>query len=226
MIDSIAAFFYQSEQIESTQFLAYCEDGKVVEQDNRGIKVLMLSNGDYLKVFKLRGLFSSSLFFSNARSFIRNAKRLRSLNIPTVEPIKLFHFFQSSDTAVLYSPLVGDTVRHLLDKNTLSGDKLSMLGSFIARLHREGIHFKSLHFGNIVLTPEGNYGLIDIADMKIFLWPLTVNTRIRSLKRIQRYQEDMQKLGSGHWALLINAYLEAAKLNRKQREIISQDLIN
>lgn len=226
MMDAIASFFYQSELLVISKFEAYCKDGKVIEQDERGIKVLMLSSGEYLKVFKLRGWMTSSLFFSNARSFIRNSKRLNSLNIPTIQPVKLYHFSHSSDTAVLYKPLAGNTVRSLLANDKLSAEKLKELAMFIAMIHQKGVHFKSLHFGNIVYTVKGNYGLIDIADMRIFLWPLSVNTRIRSLKRIKRYQEDIQMLGVLQWASLVAYYLEGTSLSRRQKDTISKALID
>lgn len=221
MLNAFSYFFFKSERLDVAQFDAFCLDGKVIEKDERGIKVIMLSSGDYLKVFKLRGWMTSSQLFSNARSFIRNAKRLAALNIPTVHPFSLYHFQHSSDTAVMYKPLVGTTVRGLLDHHQLSTDKLKALAVFIALIHQKGIHFKSLHFGNIVLTPSGQYGLIDIADMRIYPWPLAINTRIRSLKRIHRYQEDMAQLGSTQWALLVQSYLEATRLSVQQKSLVT-----
>ena len=64
--------------------------GKTLEQDERGIKVTLLSDGNMLKVFRLRGWFSSSLIYSNARSFCRNAKRLQRRGIATVQHCSCF----------------------------------------------------------------------------------------------------------------------------------------
>lgn len=66
--------------------------GKTLEQDERGIKVTLLPDGNILKVFWLRGWFSSSLIYSNARSFCRNAQRLKELEILTVSVVSLYHF--------------------------------------------------------------------------------------------------------------------------------------
>ena len=52
------------------------------------------------------------------------------------------------------------------------------------RLHDEGIYFRSLHLGNVVLTPQGELGLIDIADVRLHRGPLTRFWRKRNLRRM------------------------------------------
>jgi hypothetical protein len=198
--------------------------GKTLEQDERGIKVTLLPDGNILKVFRLRRFFSSSLVYSNARSFCRNAQRLKNLDIPTVNIIQLLYFRHCTDTAVLYQPLAGDTIKDLLKKNQLNGEVCIKLGRFIANLHNLGIHFKSLHFGNIVLNPIDGLGLIDIADMRIFPWSLHLNTRLRGFKRILRYQEDIKLLGEDNWSLIVAAYVDAAKISEKARCKINHSL--
>ncbi len=190
--------------------------GKTLEQDERGIKVTLLPDGNMLKVFRLRGWFSSSLIYSNARSFCRNAQRLHERNIPTVKIIQLIHFNGSTNTAVLYQPLLGDTLSALVKNNKLTVHHCEALGVFIAKLHQLGIHFKSLHFGNIVLSLQGDFGLIDIADMRIFPWALNISTRLRGFKRLLRYQQDIKLLGADNLAMMINAYVDAANISARQ----------
>jgi hypothetical protein len=43
---------------------------------------------------------------------------------------------------------------------------LDSLARFIRHLHRQGVYFRSLHLGNILQLPGGNYGLIDILDLQ------------------------------------------------------------
>jgi len=38
-------------------------------------------------------------------------------------------------------------------------------------LHEKGIYFRSMHLANVILTPDGTLGLIDISDMKTFHRP-------------------------------------------------------
>ena len=64
------------------------------------------------------------------------------------------------------------------------------LADFINRLHASGVLFRSLHLGNIVRTPSGDYGLIDVADMAIFMRPLFAWQRTRNFAHLTRYTED------------------------------------
>jgi serine/threonine protein kinase len=201
------------------QYTAMVSGAHVLEQDESGVKVLELSDNNILKIFRLRGLITSSFFFSNARSFCRNATRLSKLGIPSVKVKQLYHFKKTNDTAVLYEPLPGFTIRQLLKEDEgLSGATCSKIGQLIAKLHQCGIHFKSLHLGNIVLTPAGELGLIDIADMRIYPWSLQLNTRLRSFRRLTRYHRDMAALGKDKWALVVEAYVQAAKMKAKDNE--------
>lgn len=199
--------------------------GKTLEQDERGVKVTLLPDGNMLKVFRLRGWFTSSLIYSNARSFCRNAQRLKRLGIPTVKIIQLFYFKDLTITAVLYQPLVGEAINHLIKNTKLTENNCKALGGFIAELHQLGIHFKSLHFGNIVLSERNEFGLIDIADMRIFPWALHTSTRLRGFNRLLRYQQDIKLLGKSNLAAMINAYVNAAKIPAQQQLKIKLSLM-
>jgi serine/threonine protein kinase len=186
--------------------------GKTLEQDGRGIKVTLLPDGNIFKLFKLRGFFTSSRVYSNARSFCRNAQRLQRLNIATVNVVQLYHFTHTTDTAVFYEPIAGETVKTLLKNQQFSSQDCENLGQFIAELHKKGVYFRSLHCGNIVKTASG-FGLIDIADMKIYSWSLWFNTRLRNFKRLAAYSDDMTSLGQVGWEAISMRYLEHAKLH-------------
>jgi len=83
-------------------------------------------------------------------------------------------------TAVHYYPLTGSTLRNL--QNGIDITLADKLGRFFRELHDKGVYFRSLHFGNIVLTPENQLGLIDISDMKLYGKSLSENQRIRESK--------------------------------------------
>jgi len=181
--------------------------GTVIEQDERGYKVIKLANGDYLKIFRVRHTFSGARIYSYARRFIRNSNRLKRLGVPTLTCKQLYHFKDSNSTAVLYSPLAGYPLKKLLEVDLMSLDMAAALGIFIAKLHRFGIHFRSLHMGNIIITPEGDYGLIDVSDMSIYAWPLFCNTRLRNFKHLCRYPNDIVKFGRQAWQRMLEAYV-------------------
>ncbi len=209
MFAYIQQFYFKSHLLSKAQFDDMCSHGKVIEQDERGIKVMILANGDFLKIFRVRHLISGAQLYTHARRFCRNAKRLESLNIPTVSVKKLFYFEDSQHTAVLYEPLPGETLKQYLRNYLLDNEALAQkLGQFMARLHFNGVHFHSLHTGNVVITPQGEVGLIDISDMSMYPWPLFCNTRVRSFKRLCRYSEDIKILGQEFWQGLQHHYFE------------------
>jgi hypothetical protein len=187
--------------------------GEVLEQDERGYKVVRLQTGDILKIFRVRRKVSGARIYSHARRFIRNAERLHQLGVSTVLCKRLYHFANSTDTAVLYAPLAGYTVKKLVEADLLNREMATALGMFIARLHQLGIHFRSLHMGNILVMPNGQYGLIDISDMSIYPWPLFCNTRIRNFRHLCRYPDDIKRLGKLSWESLQEGYFASGQLS-------------
>ncbi|MDO9150110.1 MAG: toluene tolerance protein [Methylotenera sp.] len=213
MIASLNKWIRPSLLLTHDTFDQMISGGEVLEQDERGYKVIKLNSGDILKIFRLRRRVSGASIYSNARKFARNAERLQALGINTVQIKQLYHFEHSTNTAVLYSPLVGFTLKKLLEGNLLNQEMAFALGGYVAKLHQLGIHFRSLHMGNIVITPEGEYGLIDISDMSIYAWPLFGNTRARNFKHLTRYPDDIIKLGESSWESFKEGYLSNAQLN-------------
>lgn len=99
--------FQSSQLLLDSDLDNLCAHGKALEKDPRGIKVIQLKNGDILKIFRARNLFSATRLYSHARRFCRNAERLTVRNIPTVRIKNLYHFKTNNSAAVLYSPLKG-----------------------------------------------------------------------------------------------------------------------
>jgi hypothetical protein len=63
------------------------------------------------------------------------------------------------------------------------GTARRQLTLFIIRLHDLGMYFRSLHIGNVVITPDGRIGLIDFADLRIYPWSLGVPAQ-RNMQRM------------------------------------------
>lgn len=194
--------------------------GETLEQDERGIKVSLLPNGHILKVFRMRSRFSGALLFSYAKRFIRNAKRLNEKGITTVEPQCRYEIVRTNQSAVEYQPIAGETIRKLLKQGKVTDAILAKLGEFIAELHQKGIYFRSLHLGNVVCLLDGNMGLIDIADMRIYPWPLHFFTRQRNFDRIKKYDEDMQFLNAAQRQLLMQSYIAITAYQGHKKAIL------
>lgn len=204
---------YKSQLLSSEEVETWQKSATILEQDERGIKVMRLADANILKIFRVRHAHSVARCYSYARRFCRNADRLQSIDIPTVRIRQLYHLETPGVTAVLYEPLQGVTLRDLLATRRLTVPELHRLGEFFAYLHQRGVHFRSLHLGNIVLNTQDEFGLIDIADMRMYPWALWCNTRVRSFKHIQRYPSDIQALGSASWQQVLAAYFSAANIS-------------
>lgn len=204
----------KSQLLPAVEFERMKVGAEVLEQDAHGIKVLRLPNGDILKTFRVKHLVSSARLYSHARSFCRNADRLQVLGVPTVIIKQLFHFADSNNSAVLYQPLPGRTLRQIAGSENLNSLLLEQLGVFVAALHRSGVYFRSLHLGNIVQAPDGKLGLIDIADLSIKPWRLSCGQRLRNFRHLCRLAEDRRQLGREGWKQLGAAYLRTAGMGR------------
>lgn len=228
MLTSIKTFFsnwlQHSLPLHDAQLANWLSEGEILEKDHFGIKVVRLTNGDILKIFRVKRAFSSANIFSNARSFCRNEKRLHQLNIPTIRVKQLYHLTTDHKTAVLYSPLVGATVIELFNRGELTENLVQQLGVFIARLHDLGIYFRGLHSGNIVLTPEGQLGLIDISEMTIFPWRLERIRRKPNFARYWRNVTEAQNFGLNNIKVLINAYCVAGHRVKMQEPDVARYL--
>jgi hypothetical protein len=158
--------------ISSEQLAAMGRGGQILEQDSHGPKVILQDGGLMLKIFYPRTGLSLSRLFPTALRFARNAKRLRAMGIPSLEVERVYRA-ENRVFATLYLPLPGITLRQKLDRDgRLQDAELARLARFINQLHRQGVYFRSLHMGNIVECPNGQFGLIDVADMRFFRRPL------------------------------------------------------
>lgn len=208
----LAGWVRKSHLLTVDEFERLKTGAEILEQDMHGIKVMRMPNGDILKLFRVKRLVSSARLYSHARSFCRNAERLHALGIPTVSIRRLFHFSDRIHSAVLYQPLPGKTLRQTALDGELDQALLKRMAGFIASLHQHGVLFRSLHFGNIVRTPEGTLGLIDIADLSIQPFALSCAARLRNFRHLCRLAPDRLAFGQEGWELFLQTYREAARL--------------
>lgn len=183
----------QLECLSPAQLTEISLGSEVLEQDGRGLKVLRLASGEILKFFRVKRWLSSASLLPYCIRFCKHAELLQSLGVPTLTPLRRFSLQEERNTtAVLYRPLAGETLRRL---EHLSPALLEQLGEFIAGIHAQGVYFRSLHLGNVVLTPEGQLGLIDIADLRCYRLSLCRHMRARNFEHMLRDAQDIHKLG-------------------------------
>ena len=179
------------QKLDHTDYLALRENCKVIEQDGFGDKVMILQDGTFLKLFRRKRLITSAAIWPYAQRFADNAKKLEELGIPCPKIIQVYRIPSIERDAVHYHPLPGTTLRDLYSGDAEYPDDLrERFLKFVAHIQDLGVYFRSIHLGNVVLTPEGELGLIDISDMKIFRRPLSKWQRKRNQEHVSRNTYD------------------------------------
>lgn len=183
-------------KLSHDEFEAWSENARILEQDRHGLKVLHLADGTFLKLFRRKSWLSKTVLFPPAKRFAANADKLHALGIPCPVVLGLYQMSKPYRSIVHYQPLEGPTLRQLLDEHPAEAqlELFLDLAKFVASLHDRGVYFRSLHMGNIVRTPEGALGLIDISDMRCTGRPLSAGMRARNYRHLLRYEAD--------WALV------------------------
>ena len=168
-------------------FLALKAGAEVLEADLHGEKVLRLADGTMLKLFRRKRLITSAAWYPYAQRFVDNALALQQRGIPVPRVIAATRIPSVKRDAVHYQPLEGVTLRQLirqgLDPKTEQTLK-KRFTEFVIHLHELGIYFRSLHLGNVILTPSGELGLIDFSDLRIYRRPLRGFMRRRNIQRM------------------------------------------
>jgi len=200
----------QSSRLTQAALNQLIEGASILEADSYGPKVYLLQDGNILKLFRRKRFFSSALLRPYSARFIQNATRLQKLGVPTLEVLAFYKLQAPGMTAVLYRPLPGKTLRQLSNQENFSWSKmLPELVELIRSLHARGIYFRSLHLGNIVITPDNSLGLIDVADMRFLRAPLPRHLARRNLQHFARYIARENLNGSFPMQALEDSLLDA-----------------
>ncbi|MCM8535738.1 MAG: hypothetical protein NE334_07370 [Lentisphaeraceae bacterium] len=202
-------------KISEDKFDQICQGGKVLERDGHGDKVILTKDRKICKIFRCKRAISTARFYPYAKRFEDNAASLNEMGIPCVEVEGVYRVPSKSRDIVVYPLLEGETLRDFLrDNSEQLAEKVSGLATFIARLHDKGVYFRSLHFGNVLVLPSGEFGLIDVSDMKIYKKSLSLSKRARNFKAVLRYEEDIQFLKTFGEVAFFDKYLEVPKLDK------------
>ncbi|QJI42731.1 polymerase [Pseudomonas sp. ADAK2] len=209
-----------------TAFVQMAANAQVIEEDGLGPKVLRLVDGSFLKLFRRRRWYTSGSFNPYSERFAVNSEQLRTLGIPTPQTLALYRL-EDGSSAVHYSPLPGNTLRQVLQGITAPAVRQALVerfGKFMAQLHEQGVYFRSLHLGNVLVLDDGEFGLIDLADMRIYPSSLSLSLRQRNLRHMQRYTEDRRWLFEDHFQALLQGYAATAStsaVNNLHRQVLA-----
>ena len=210
------------QQLSKYEFETMTQEAEVLEEDGFGKKVLRLPNTRILKLFRRKRWISSQLWAPHAKRFQNNAKKLADKGILTIDVITTFSIPEIDRQAVLYHEIPGTTLRTWLKEHGGYGTEhlIQEFGRFVAKLHAKGVLFRSLHFGNVLVTPDQQLALIDIVDMRLLKRAVSTRERIRNFSHIARYTEDSVLFTKNSEHTFIEAYLKAIQLKpNKQTQL-------
>ncbi len=192
--------------ISSTEFSRLREGARVLEEDLRGEKVLLTPDNRIIKLFYSRRRFTSATIYPYALRFWNNARKLHEKIIPTVACEQLRYDKQHKRHVITYPLLAGTTLRDCLKETPDGNTYLTKLSAFLAMLHEKGVLFRSIHLGNILVLDNGEFGLIDVADMSIQRRPLGLFKRARNLRHLLHDQADRNSLEQYDYRRFLEQY--------------------
>jgi serine/threonine protein kinase len=198
--------------VTANELQDWLSQGELLEKDSHGPKVIRLPDGTLLKIFRSRRNPLLARLRPDARRFAERASRLQAMAIATPSIRECAWIDRDKAvSACLYEPLAGQPLDKLFREQRAEFDRLlPQLAAYILKLHRLGIYFRSLHLGNILLTPDGSFGLIDFLDLRFKGRPLGRMLVRRNFQHLQRYLQ-RRKVANFPWNELLAAYEAASK---------------
>lgn len=82
----------QCSRLPQADLNAMIEGARILEKDSYGPKVYLLADGNILKLFRRKRLFSSALFRPYSKRFIDNVAQLQQRGIPTLTVLAFFNW--------------------------------------------------------------------------------------------------------------------------------------
>ncbi len=175
--------------VSAPECRGWLDDGRILEKDDRGPKVVLLAGGQILKIFYARRWHHRLLYRLRppARQFVRNHGCLQQLGI-RVPDILESCWLAPGLSACRYQLLPGQSLERLFHETPGQLEALlPRLAALIARLHAGGIYFRSLHLGNILHLPDGQFGLIDFLDLQQKHRPLQPDEVRRNFRHLENH---------------------------------------
>lgn len=213
------------EVITTEQYDELFQGSFVLQEDGFGAKVLRLTDGQMVKIFRRKRLLSSALFRPYARRFQKNSLRLTERGIRTVKVTRLCHCPSQTRHLVFYQPVPGITLRDFLAAKPENYYILEHFAEFLAELHAKGIYFRSIHFGNVIVLPGSvGFALIDIADLTFRCAPLDFKLQLRNFQHFLRYGEDRKSLERFGVAHFVNIFAKKAGSSETQKRILQNKI--
>lgn len=206
--------------ITPTECQALQRSGQIIEGSEQKPRVVLTAQGQVRKFFYARKkpFYSSSHRRPYALRFWKNAQCLEARGVlcPIVEAA--WYEPEAKIYILGYPYLDGQDLRQCLAVSEEASAIHHRVIDFLAALHAEGVFFRSIHLGNLLITPAGTLGLLDIGDLSVKRRTLSPELRGRNLAHLLCYQTTDARLfaqyGVDAW---IDQYLARAQLSKFQK---------
>lgn len=218
------------EVLDSARYQALTAGAEPLKEMRQGVKVWRLLDGRILKLFRPRRRFSRTRLYPPNRRFARNARRLRRLEIGTVAVEQIFFNESNGCYGLLYAELPGRTLAAAMAAGPGRAVLVAALAQLLAKLHRAGVLFRSLHLDNVLVVNSGELALIDVEELTIRPGSLGVRGRLRNFSHLLRREQDRELLDGAVFAALFERYLEHTDLSaaaqlRLRRRLQDENLL-
>lgn len=192
---------------------------QVLASDRHGEKVLLRPDGLMIKLFRRKRLFSSAMLVSYAVRFERATIELAARGIRSVRVERIARIPSIRREAVVYAMLPGTSMRQaMLDDPSRRDAIMHQWIALLARMHAAGVYFRAAHFGNIIVTEDGQEpAIIDVSEARFRRGPLSPALRARNLKPMVKYKEDADALRGFGAQQFMAQYLKAAGMDEPQQ---------
>ena len=210
----------RSTPISTAEFEQLRAGARLLEQDERGEKVLLTPDERIIKLFYPRRRITSARIYPYAYRFWNNARRLSNKGITTIQCEQLRYDNEHQRHLITYPLLPGTTLRDCLAATTDADDLLERLAAYLAIIHAKGILFRSIHLGNILVLEDGSFGLIDVADMSIQCRPLGLFKRARNFRHLLHDRTDRERLSRYGYDKLLKQYETAAGIKGYRHRLL------
>lgn len=196
--------------VTANELQHWLNSGQILEKDARGPKVVCLEDGSFIKIFRSKRPLLAR-WHPEAQRFARNAQALKRLGIATPKVIECIWIEPAKGVnACRYQPLEGTPLEYLFkQQHPPFAALLPNFATYIRHLHRNGIYFRSLHLGNVLLLPDGGFGLIDFLDLRLKRAPLSENLIRRNFAHLRGYLK-RRKMEEFPLEMLLTCYEKAS----------------
>lgn len=206
------------------EYQALVAGARVLEAQSFGVKVWELPDGRIVKLFRTKRLITSARLRPYSSRFARNARALRRRGFRTPEVLDTFHCPAIARHGVVYRKLPGTPMARLLEREQ-PPELVARLAAFLVKLHEKGVYFRSVHPGNVLLDEAGDFGLIDLQDVRLWPWPLGPAARVRNFRHLFHSNPQSHGLRAFGYEPFVGLYLEALPRSGSYRRRLARRLL-